>query len=61
METYYHPKDLAKFGDMGEEAPELKKVTEVSELEMMAAAPRCANKRTTTATIRRFIRTSRVL
>ena len=23
METYYHPKDLARFGDMGEEAPEL--------------------------------------
>lgn len=23
METYYHPKDLAKFGDMGQEAPEL--------------------------------------
>src|SRR2546422_6036179 len=23
VETYYHPKDLAKFGDMGEEAPEL--------------------------------------
>ena len=23
MDTYYHPKDLAKFGDMGEEAPEL--------------------------------------
>ena len=23
METYYHPHDLAKFGDMGKEAPEL--------------------------------------
>ena len=23
MDTYYHPKDLAKFGDMGKEAPEL--------------------------------------
>ena len=23
METYYHPKDLAKFGDMGKDAPEL--------------------------------------
>lgn len=23
MDTYYHPKDLAKFGEMGEEAPEL--------------------------------------
>lgn len=25
METYYNPKDLAKFGDIGEEAPELAK------------------------------------
>src|SRR6188768_2356585 len=25
METYYHPHDLAKFGDMGKEAPELGK------------------------------------
>lgn len=23
MDTYYHPGDLAKFGDMGKEAPEL--------------------------------------
>ena len=23
METYYHPKDLAKFAEIGEEAPEL--------------------------------------
>jgi len=23
METYYHPKDLAKFADMGKDAPEL--------------------------------------
>jgi alkylhydroperoxidase/carboxymuconolactone decarboxylase family protein len=23
METYYHPHDLSKFGDMGKEAPEL--------------------------------------
>ena len=23
MDTYYHPKDLAKFGDIGKEAPEL--------------------------------------
>ena len=23
METYYHPKDLARFGDMGQESPEL--------------------------------------
>ena len=23
MDTYYHPKDLAHFGDMGKEAPEL--------------------------------------
>jgi len=23
METYYHPKDLGKFGDMGKDAPEL--------------------------------------
>jgi 4-carboxymuconolactone decarboxylase len=23
MDTYYHPKDLAKFGDMGKDAPEL--------------------------------------
>ena len=23
MDTYYHPKDLARFGDMGLEAPEL--------------------------------------
>jgi alkylhydroperoxidase/carboxymuconolactone decarboxylase family protein len=23
METYYHPKDLARFGDMGKDAPEL--------------------------------------
>lgn len=23
MDTYYHPKDLAKFGEMGTEAPEL--------------------------------------
>ena len=23
METYYHPHDLARFGDMGKEAPEL--------------------------------------
>ena len=23
METYYHPKDLGKFGEMGKEAPEL--------------------------------------
>ena len=23
MDTYYHPHDLAKFGDMGKEAPEL--------------------------------------
>jgi alkylhydroperoxidase/carboxymuconolactone decarboxylase family protein len=23
METYYHPKDLAKFSDMGKDAPEL--------------------------------------
>ena len=23
MDTYYHPKDLARFGDVGKEAPEL--------------------------------------
>ncbi len=23
MDTYYHPKDLAKFGDIGKDAPEL--------------------------------------
>src|SRR5687767_3296587 len=23
MDTYYHPKDLAKFGEMGKDAPEL--------------------------------------
>ena len=23
METYYHPKDLARFAEMGDEAPEL--------------------------------------
>ena len=25
METYYHPKDLAKFGEIGKDAPELAK------------------------------------